>query len=53
MPGLLPLTIFADVCFEGFFEKIDMLNPQQQQDLPRVMEIAKKFGLEFLPPPGA
>jgi len=26
---------------------------QQQQDIPRVMEIAKKFGLEFLPPPGA
>jgi hypothetical protein len=28
-------------------------NPQQPQDIPRVMEIAKKFGLEFLPPPGA
>jgi hypothetical protein len=27
--------------------------PQQQQDIPRVMEMAKKFGLEFLPPPGA
>jgi hypothetical protein len=26
-------------------------DPQQQQDIPRVMEIAKKFGLEFLPPP--
>jgi hypothetical protein len=29
------------------------LSPQQQQDIPRVMEIAKKFGLEILPPPGA
>jgi hypothetical protein len=29
------------------------LNPQQQQDIPRVMEIAKKFGLEILPPSGA
>jgi hypothetical protein len=29
------------------------LSPQQPQDIPRVMEIAKKFGLEFLPPPGA
>ena len=29
------------------------LNPQQPQDIPRVMEIAEKFGLEFLPPPDA
>jgi hypothetical protein len=28
-------------------------NPQQPQDIPRVMEISKKFGLEFLPPPSA
>ena len=28
-------------------------DPQQQQDIPRVMEIAKKIGLEILPPPGA
>jgi hypothetical protein len=27
-------------------------NPQQQQDIPRVMKMAEKFGLEFLPPPG-
>jgi len=27
-------------------------NPQQPQDIPRVMEIAKKFGLEFLPHAG-
>jgi hypothetical protein len=27
------------------------MSPQQQQDIPRVLEIAKKFGLEFLPPP--
>jgi hypothetical protein len=26
---------------------------QSPQDIPRAMEIAKKFGLEFLPPPGA
>jgi len=28
------------------------MSPQQPQAIPRVMEIAKKFGLEFLPPPG-
>jgi hypothetical protein len=37
----------------SFFEEIGSLSPQQQQDIPRVMEIAKKFGLQFLPPPGA
>jgi hypothetical protein len=26
------------------------LSPQQAPDIPRVMEIAKKFGLEILPP---
>jgi hypothetical protein len=26
-------------------------DPQQQQDIPRGMEMAKKFGLEILPPP--
>jgi hypothetical protein len=29
------------------------MSPQQPQDIPRVMEIVKKFGLEILPPPGA
>ena len=28
-------------------------DPQQQHDIPPVMEIAKRFGLEILPPPGA
>lgn len=27
------------------------MNPQQPLDIPRVVEIAKNFGLEFLPPP--
>jgi hypothetical protein len=35
----------------GFSDRA--LAPQQQQDIPRVMKIAKKFGLEFLPLPGA
>ncbi|MEI9959843.1 MAG: cupin domain-containing protein [Limisphaerales bacterium] len=39
--------------FEEFFEEIGAMTPQQQQDIPRVMEIGKKYGLEFLPPPGA
>ena len=38
---------------EGFFEEIGELRPEQQQDIPRVIEIGKKYGLEFPPPPGA
>jgi len=37
--------------FEGFFEEIGALTMEQQQNIPHVMAIAQKFGLEFLPPP--
>ena len=48
-PGRL-MCIITPAGFEGFFEEIGALTPQQQQDIPHVTEIAKKFGLEFLPP---
>lgn len=51
-PGRLMVTL-TPAGFEGFFEEVDALSPQQQQEIPRVMEIAKKFGLEILPPPCA
>jgi quercetin dioxygenase-like cupin family protein len=51
-PGKL-MCVITPSGFEGFFEEIGAMSPQQQQDIPRVMEIAKKFGLEILPPPGA
>ena len=38
--------------FEAFFEEVGALTPQQQE-IPRVIEIGKKYGLEFLPPPAA
>ncbi len=50
-PGRL-MCVITPASFEGFFEEIGALSPQQQQHIPRVMAIAKKFGLEFLPPPG-
>ena len=50
-PGRLMVTI-TPAGFEGFFEEIGALGPQQQE-IPRVIEIGKKYGLEFLPPPGA
>lgn len=51
-PGKL-MCVITPSGFEGFFEEIGAMSPQQQQDIPRVMEIAKKFGLEILPPPAA
>ena len=50
-PGRLMVTI-TPAGFEGFFEEVGALSPQEQE-IPRVMEIGKKYGLEFLPPPGA
>src|ERR1051326_4899744 len=49
MPGRL-MCLITPSGFEEFFEKIGALNAQQQQDIPRVIEIAKKYGLEFPPP---
>ena len=47
------MCIITPSGFEGFFEEIGAMTPQQQQDIPRVMEIGTRYGLEFLPPPGA
>ena len=51
-PGRL-MCVINPAGFEGFFEEIGALTPQQQQDIPRVIEIAKKYGLEILPPSAA
>ena len=36
--------------FEGFFERISAMSPEEQQNIPGVIEVAKGFGLEILPP---
>ncbi len=48
-PGRLKCVI-TPAGLEGFFEEIGALTPPQQQHIPHGMAIAKKFGLEFLPP---
>jgi quercetin dioxygenase-like cupin family protein len=48
-PGRL-MCVITPAGFEGFFEAIGALTPEQQQDIPRVITIAKEFGLEILPP---
>ena len=51
-PGRL-MCVITPSGFEGFFEEIGAMTPQQQQGLPRVIEIGNRYGLEILPPPGA
>jgi len=50
-PGRISVAL-TPAGFEGFFEEVGALSPEQQE-IPRVIEIGKKYGLEFLPPPGA
>ena len=47
-PGRL-MCVITPSGFEGFFAEIGVLTPQQQQNIPRVIELAKKYGLEILP----
>lgn len=51
-PGRM-LCVITPAGFERFFEEIGALTAAEQQDVPRVLGIAAKFGLEILPPPGA
>ena len=48
-PGRL-MCVITPSGFEGFFEEVSGLGPEEQRNIPRVMEIAKKYALEFLPP---
>ncbi|SKA85629.1 Cupin domain-containing protein [Prosthecobacter debontii] len=47
-PGRMVVTI-TPAGFEEFFDEVGRLSPQEQA-IPRVMEIADRYGLEFLPP---
>ena len=51
-PGRM-LCVITPAGFERFFEEIGALTAAEQQDIPRLVGIAAKFGLELLPPPGA
>jgi quercetin dioxygenase-like cupin family protein len=43
------LVTMTPAGFEGFFAEVGDLTPEQQGDLPRVGEMAARYGLEFLP----
>ncbi len=51
-PGRL-MCIITPASFEGFFEEIGAMSPQEQQNIPAVIEVGTKYGLTFLPLPGA
>jgi quercetin dioxygenase-like cupin family protein len=51
-PGRL-MCVITPAGFEGFFEDIGSMGPEEQQNIPRVIELGMKYGLEFPPPPGA
>ena len=51
-PGRL-MCVFTPPGFEEFFEEIGAMSPQQQQNIPHLIEIGKRFGLEYPPRPGA
>jgi quercetin dioxygenase-like cupin family protein len=51
-PGRL-MCVITPAGFERFFEEIGAMSPPMQQDISRVLEIAKKYELEFPPPPRA
>ena len=44
------MCVITPAGFEGFFEEVGALSPQEQQDIPRVVAVAKQFGMEILPP---
>ena len=48
-PGRL-MCLITPAGFEGFFEEIGALTPAQQQEIPRVIEVAAKYGMQVLPP---
>ena len=43
------LTTISPAGFEKFFEEINAM-PPEHQEIPKVVAIGKKYGLEFLPP---
>lgn len=50
-PGRL-MCVITPAGFEGFFEEIGRMTPEEQQDIPRVIAIGEKYGLRFPPPSG-
>lgn len=46
------MCVITPAGFEGFFEEVHAFTPEQLQDIPQVIGLGTKYGLEFLPAPG-
>jgi mannose-6-phosphate isomerase-like protein (cupin superfamily) len=46
------LMMITPAGFEEFFEEVGAMSAEQQE-IPKVIAIGKKYGLEFLPPPNS
>ncbi|MBI3880196.1 MAG: quercetin 2,3-dioxygenase [Verrucomicrobia bacterium] len=44
------LVVLTPAGFEEFFEAVGAMSPTEQQDIPRVVALGKKYGLDILPP---
>jgi quercetin dioxygenase-like cupin family protein len=44
------LVMLTPAGFEEFFEKVGAMTPAEQQNIPAIIALGKKFGLDFLPP---
>jgi quercetin dioxygenase-like cupin family protein len=49
-PGKVLVTIIP-AGFECFFEEVGALSAAEQQNLPALRALGRKYGLDFLPPP--
>ena len=47
------LVTISPAGFEKFFEEVSALSVEQQQDIPGIVAIGKKYQMEILPPPNA
>ncbi len=43
-------VVLTPAGFENFFAEVGAMTADEQQNIPRVIEIGSKYGLEFLPP---
>lgn len=44
------VVVLTPAGFENFFEAVGAMSHAEQQDIPKVIALGKKFGLDFLPP---
>ena len=44
------LVVLSPAGFERFFEEVGAMSKKEQQNIPRIVELGRQYGLEFLSP---